>query len=421
MDIKDLDKALGLDGKKRIKRKTIKCEQCGSSDVDIVSDDIAKCKHCGAKQKLNKIVVNNFTSTDFKETKTKGNSSVYIFDKKITDDEFLRKSFLALSLEKNTPENILDSNFDSPQSGLCQFLVQTIHYTGFYSATLGFDRIEPYENYVEKWDATLKCNIRERVIKERTVTDWKPTNGSINSIKTVAIKLGNNDDALSYILEKDIDYIKGQDRVKGINKNTKLDVEILSPTPKEIEKIKEDGEDYVRDEISFNADKVKDKRFSINGKVVESKIYLIPFHVLQYSYGNEKYFLEALDYSNKIVETFGNVQNDIQKTVEKKCLFFSITTLVASIMLILGSLLSFAFLANSHYSSLLVILFIIIFILNVILYITYGIYRNKIENSTFQTIKQVKKDKLIKKLQQMNLSPLMEEELKFFETTKESI
>lgn len=170
--------------------KAISCPQCGSTDVEMTSDNRGKCHMCGSMFQIE-------TQTPAEETATDTCQKASILAEHSKSD-FLRKVWITLAKE-NAPIEVFSADFDEVRTDKHEVLVETISAFVNYQASIGYDREEQYvdietyydkepyqdtedyyENGVKKQRMVTKYRKVEKqrqVTKTRTVTDWSPNSG----------------------------------------------------------------------------------------------------------------------------------------------------------------------------------------------------------------------------------------------------
>ena len=111
----------------------------------------------------------------------------------MSKDEFLRRSFIALTENRESPLDILDADFDVIKDFTREFIICKCNVHLNFSGSVGYDRQETYVDYEKKWDYDLKMEVTRPVTKTRTVTDWRPHSGDIDS------------EEMSYVFNGDVD------------------------------------------------------------------------------------------------------------------------------------------------------------------------------------------------------------------------
>jgi len=166
MEEKELDEILGLNNTKQSTRNVLKCQQCGSSDLDNLSNNLFKCKHCGASFDLEKSVVNNFI-TNINNSNSESTSNYHIVDSVISEQEFLKEAYTIIAMDEQSPVDVLTASFSTPSYSYSQFMVVDAHYAGVYSATIGFDRKEKYEDFEKVYDRDTETWIQKKSNKRK--------------------------------------------------------------------------------------------------------------------------------------------------------------------------------------------------------------------------------------------------------------
>ena len=155
---------------------SVNCDNCGSSDVDIISDEMARCKHCGATILLHsKDISPSYMTNEYHIHTDNAQESVgyYAIESYYNQEEFVRDAMVYMSYPANVPVEVVDSDITPVRTEYVSILGVNADVAVNYSATIGYDRTEEYE----EWDNYK----REYVKKTRTVTDWKPFSGSTSS------------------------------------------------------------------------------------------------------------------------------------------------------------------------------------------------------------------------------------------------
>lgn len=329
---------------------TLICNQCGSNDVMQESDDTYVCRNCGSKFKISQQVVNVFHTEVNGAVPQEDKNPVYLVTKEMSADEFVKKALINIAKNKDIPEDIFENTkFENAHKFYSQFLVMNVNYTGTYSASIGYDREEMYEDYEEKYDKDLGRNIRQKVMKKRTVTDWKPHSGMINQNIRTCVRLEHPEDFdvlsydkewLSLYFKNDIDFLEMQGEVEGYSKDTAKKIKVHVPTEDEQEFAIFKGEDEIKNQIRLPGDHVKDFSTSVSETILSKKIYLVPTWEIQYDYNGEDYCVSSLAYDNRFANN--NVPSDsknIKREINKKTSVSFVLSLSASLIAIIASLL----------------------------------------------------------------------------------
>lgn len=146
---------------------TKSCTNCGASLKFQPGTLALKCTHCGTENEIPQAVVPLAVEPD------------YIVPLAVDEKVLKRTAQTFMSTGKLTPDDLLDA---AKFTKLDLFYVPAYLYRGNYDATwtasFGYDRQEHYTDYENKWDSNLKMNVRTAVTKTKTVTDWRPVNGT---------------------------------------------------------------------------------------------------------------------------------------------------------------------------------------------------------------------------------------------------
>lgn len=110
-----------------------------------------------------------------------------------TKEGFIRDSLIQLYSACDAPETIDSVELKQVNESNYQFLGCSGEFDVEYTAEIGYDRSEQYLDTVREYDSTLKKHVNRTVVKERTVTDWRPHSGKVHKETVSLIQLENND------------------------------------------------------------------------------------------------------------------------------------------------------------------------------------------------------------------------------------
>ena len=364
--------------------KSIRCLQCGSTDIEIVSDEIAKCRHCGALIDYGKPkTIYNNTNINLFSNERNLPVSFYEIDAEYDKKKFQEQVFIWLTENTSTPVDVLDSIFSDVTLEKKKVIIYIGQVNMSYNATVGIDR---QEEYIE---IDSKGNPRKQY---RTVTDWHPTSGNYSGEFTQGAPNGEfNKEEMHGEKGKYLDYAP---ICVGSSKNEK-------PCDKNEFLITQSGEDFAKEEMKKTAefkcrcqiggDHIKD--FSCSSFVNITKIagYVLPEYTMYYEIHDQEYHISSYAAGKfNPYGTYPNQSNAIDDEADTKNLIFSIP---AFIMLIISSILSFVLKPILP----IVILFLIATALFTISRFAVEKFRNNIVNNR----QKIKQDKLLQKLSEM--------------------
>lgn len=258
--------------------KSITCPNCGSVDVSIEKNDVAKCHSCGGQFIINvddnmlKLMkqVRKF-NTDPEKIFIDG----YKYDPSITKGEFVNQVLLMIKDNCLAPSYV----FDEMKLGDVEVINVPIysaegHADINYSRTIGYDRLEQWTEYkITKYsDGTSKT---EPKYKSRTVTDWHPDSGMLCG-----------DSQTTYYEDK---YNPLNPAIKrslrdenNISPLTDDELDSYEVNPDIVNSMKNDIiNDVFRNNISYPGNHVKDEYYSGNAKITKLSLILYPVYTLE--------------------------------------------------------------------------------------------------------------------------------------------
>lgn len=110
-----------------------------------------------------------------------------------TKEGFIRDSLIQLYSAYDAPETIDAVELREVNESTYQFLSCLADFDVEYTSEIGYDRKEQYLDETKVYDSTLKQYVSKTVVKERTVTDWRPHSGKAHKTAMDLTALTNND------------------------------------------------------------------------------------------------------------------------------------------------------------------------------------------------------------------------------------
>ena len=312
--------------------KSLRCPQCGSTDIELTSLQTGKCKHCGTTvliEEPKKEIINNI---NINVKQADGNMLPFYEIKKEFDiKEFETQIFTRMTYDETTPTDILDADFSAPYEHNKFFVKHTGEVTLTYNCLAGYDRQEKYS----EWSNASKSY----VTRTRKVTDWKPLSGTYTGKYDTILPLDKNnnlDDKLAAAQSLAV-----LDCIKTVEKRVPVDgvdFDISNDKKDDAEyKIERDAASDCKYNIA--ADHVKDFNYSAIVNITETEFYKIPQYTVDYKYNDKNYQLHAFA-AGKFHEygSMPDVSGDIKAEADKKNIKFVIPSLLLCIASIIISI-----------------------------------------------------------------------------------
>lgn len=240
-------------------------------------------------------------------------SKVFTVKKEVTEEQFLRNVLIALSKDEKSPSNIFKSNFGKVTEFESEFLVLSANVVVNYSGSCGYDRKEVYYEQVKEYDYSIKNYRYKNVEKTRTVTDWRPHNGTLNARKAEVVLNKDNGDvefellfsnALKQVKNEnvieegtaDVNFSAYQSAIDGCNRRASWDV-------------------------TWPGDRKKDYSYSFKTDVEDVQCYIVPCYMVEFVYNGKKYHAQGLAIGNvneihEVPQADGKVESI--ETIEKR-------------------------------------------------------------------------------------------------------
>ncbi|MBO4572444.1 MAG: hypothetical protein J5762_01570 [Clostridia bacterium] len=273
---------------------SVKCDNCGSSDIAIISDEFGVCRHCRTiisfpKDNITN-VINSTVNIYSAEAHPNVNdyNGVYMVDKTIGDNAFLRECFIYLA-EKDTPNDIFETTeFGIVKNDFNQLAMGQYDINISYSCSIGIDKTEHYKETVLKNGKLIEID------KTRTVTQWTPQSGNYYSQQIATVQL-DNDENNSYFLKKVDSYrftleynnINNNNSVKDYDKNAGYPAPLPLTEKTEAELIdcavSKASEDCKKSLTGFDRH-IDNFSISSNNKCLKIARYVVPSHSMKFKY-----------------------------------------------------------------------------------------------------------------------------------------
>lgn len=388
--------------------KVIRCPQCGSSDITLITKETGKCNNCNGMVKFpkDKQVVN--VNNQF-NVQTSANKDVNFFaiKKEIDDVEFLRKTLVNLSADARTPADILTANFKPVIPHNEQYIVVKGDADVNYSATIGYDRKEEYK----EWNSTRK----QYETKTKTVTDWQSFSGKHSG--TYSASASNGDNLINSAFEFDVAlyYTKPQNIVPIDQVNFEIEAP-NNPSSTAISNAKNKILSSCQNEAKTKLPGDRNKDFSASGTVSVTEInsYSAPAYSITYKYKQKEIQNGSFAFGNfkRIGDTIDSSQT-LMNVVNNKTKPFDFTMLGVSIITALIMLLTMI----CSWSKITLLSSLVMIGFKIFTSINY----KKLLNEIVAINQTTKKEKLSTMLKVKKLSPLTVEEIKSFQAKGKSL
>ena len=377
------------------------CPQCGSTDVTIMTGDMGRCNNCDSNFVLPKnekeVIVKNEFHVEMKSDKEVTFTAV---KKEFDETAFLRNTLISISADASTPEDILDSEFDTTECFYENYLIVEGEANLNYTASIGYDRKVEYTEY----NSTSKQYVK----KTKTVTDWQAYSGmhSGNYVRAVL-----NENELGY--PDTFSFHLSCANTENIVEWDKVDFEAEAPKNPSAEAVNF-AKERIRSACQAEAERAlpgdRYKDFTANGTVKVSSINSCSAPVSKIKYNNN-----GNDYQNRsfafggysISGSMPDISQNLMDVVNSKTKVFDIIAIVCYAISIVMSIVGIA----AELSKLLLLLPLIsigLFIYNKITY-------KKLINNIVSVNQESKRQKVTAHLKDMNLEPLTDNEILMFE------
>ena len=278
-----------------MKKKALKCANCGSSDFKQLSDDLFECIYCSAKIQNDNSVKEDF-DRDLDEAKLRG--KVKYIKATIDEKEFYKKAISHLAVNKFSPSDLLEK-------GKFGF----VEYDYYFFAVLDVDF------------TAMKVSARRDDLV--SLLSNQQVNSTIGKYFCVEISDGVENTYMNEVMEQVEDIHQFSHTIaSGTGKSGKINL----PSQEVIKaKVDECVEDFKKKILL--ADKASNH---VAYKVNKIDLVALPVYTLKFEYGGKKYKLSSSASKLRIIGDFPH-NNDLKKEASKKILPFTFISALASI------------------------------------------------------------------------------------------
>lgn len=209
--------------------------------------------------------------------------AVFTIKKEFDKDTFLREILIKLGTNNATPVDVVNAEFCDVKESIREAIVCTAHVEGNCTASIGYDRQEPYtdyETYREKvGDRYVTC--QRAVTKYRTVTDWRVFQTQYSGEATRA---AYNSDEYSLDDSAIVTAIKSSKNDSLVEKG-----EATVNSTGLASAIAACESDVAWSSVSFPGDRYKDVKFNSESSVQSITCYKLPYYEVTYKYNDKDY------------------------------------------------------------------------------------------------------------------------------------
>ena len=264
--------------------------------------------------------------------------AVFTIKKEFDKDAFIRQLIIELGTKNETPVDVVNADFGEVRESVREAIVCTAQVEGNCTASVGYDRQEPYtdyETYKEKVGDSYVTRQRA-VTKYRTVTDWRLFQTQYAGEATRAAynsdEFGADDSAIVTAIKsskKDSIVEKGE----AIVNTTGLARAVAA------------CESHVEwSSVSFPGDRHKDVKFNSDSKIQSLSCYKIPHYEVTYKYNDKNYtascfacgditiYAETPPNDIDITSVVKEKTADLENTQKKSWTMFTISMIAVAVL-----------------------------------------------------------------------------------------
>ena len=361
--------------------ESIICSQCGSNDVDLISEELGKCRNCGTQIIINKSKGTNYVTNNvtIKMNGNDGDDAIGFFElpKGIDDKTFFVNALTKIALDKDSPEDIfIIGKFEPVKTSYRQYVLGKGTAQMTYSATVGYYRKVEYEEY--------NSISKKYETKTKKVTDWSPFSGNYTGEYIEAVANDGHGD----VLDPDDYRINCLASSKEYDASTSKSPVPLPPSNDSLSNLESGIKTRAKFECKTKLPGDTYKDFYCDGVVslttVES--HVAPQYSLKYKYLDTDYSLKAhACKKSRIMGDMPSAKKEIQLEIEhnKPVKSFNLITFFTLLFSILSAVL-FP-----------IALKIVFATVGIVSFITYWVIRSKVSKRIYLEKESKKKRTLI--------------------------
>jgi hypothetical protein len=303
--------------------KKIGCSNCGAELIFDPGTQMTNCNFCGSKFEIEKAKDEDITTPDG------------ILPFKISKEVYETSVLSWLSEGDYTPDDILNSTiFESVNGVYLPMWFFKGRYSGNWSASSGYNRIEHYS----EWSESQKKMVR----RSRTVTDWRPSSGQCSGQYSILAFAGKGKGIKSDVAEYAHGTSFNRGELKAYDPKYTMGFNLIEYTVDEHDTWDTLGKSQANAIVISDAkarvpgDKYKD--FYVDALFDNEKPLrtYVPFWITNYKYNDKDYHVYMDGTSTSRIKGFRPEDNARKKEVSKKFYKGHISAVFVIIMFIIA-------------------------------------------------------------------------------------
>ncbi len=361
--------------------KTIKCPQCGAPSDNAVPNSMCTCSMCGSTYVVTSDILGAEQQCD----------GLYVatIASQYGHNDFIKNVLTAVAAE-DSPADIFDCTVGQVEEIDHQIYINKLSCDYNYSASIGYDRQEPYTVEEKYWDKNTNKHKMRTVTKYKKVTDWQAVcdNGS-GEISKIAENGAEQLDSKIFVASA-----VGADMAvvpldNAMSKQYSVSNDIVGKA-----EASNRYELSAKVRASLPGDHVKDYKFNMGQSTINEQLYLTKEYRVALTHNGNSYTKSAFPFGNMVVggDKIVGGTSDTDSIVWGKTKLLHIAT---TLLLTLSILLS---LLTSSTASILVPYFVAVAV-----YIVTRIVYSKVNNNVVYQYNQQKQIQLANKVKQLGL------------------
>ena len=291
----------------------LKCLNCGSSVFEQVDVDTYKCGYCGSIAKDDNNEKQSFIK--FLNSKSAGKSRIHIINTMCGEKEFYNRAVSYIALSKNSPLDVLSSNFSNVEIEYGYFLIVNAEFKVATLSNTYFDDVTYSSTENKSITINSEKQVEEDVVSE-TITICSPIHAKkLEGESEKFYKDLNNEEfplhgvtITSEQLQKDNIKLPSKAKI-----SSEID-RIVNETKAEI--VEARNENNIR----------------VMHKINQIDLYVVPKYVLKYDYNGSKYEVTSNTYDLNIVGTIPNDSENLYKQVVARTAKYPLVSITVSVL-----------------------------------------------------------------------------------------